>query len=282
MLEEKLIECLDEACAYMKDKMGGRQPRVGMILGSGLNPLAEEIEDPIYIPFADVPHMRVSTAFAHVGRFVCGTLGGKSVLAMQGRLHAYEGYSSLEVAFPVWLMAKLGVDTVITTNAAGGINESYCPGDFCIMSDQINFTGRNPTANPAAAKLTERFFSMTDAFDLDLRKLAKRVGAEQDVRVQEGVYLGLLGCSFETPAEIRAFRVWGADTVAMSVCEEVIAARQMGMRVLGISLVSNMAAGVGGVDGVGGASPDGDEVMDIARQVEGNFSRLMKGIVAGM
>ena len=280
--EDKLVEYLDEARDFVAERLGGREPRVGLILGSGLNPLAEEIEDPVYIPFGEVPHMCVSTAWGHVGRFVCGTLGGKCVLAMQGRLHAYEGYSSLQVAFPVWLMARLGLDTLVTTNAAGGINESYRVGDFCIMRDQINFTGRNPTANPAAAKLTMRFFSMTDAFDPELRELAKRVAAEQDVSVQEGVYLGLLGCSFETPAEIRAFRVWGADTVAMSVCEEVIAARQMGMRVLGMSLVSNMAAGVGGVDGVGGASPDGDEVMEAARRVEGNFSRLMKGIVAGM
>lgn len=280
--EDKLIESLDEAREYLIGKMAGREPRIGMILGSGLNPLAEEIEDAVYIPFGEVPHMSVSTAYGHVGRFVCGTLGGKCVLAMQGRLHAYEGYSSLDVAFPVWLMARLGIETLITTNAAGGINESYHVGDFCIMCDQINFTGRNPTANPAAAKLTMRFFSMTDAFDPALRELAKRVAKEQDVPVQEGVYLGLLGCSFETPAEIRAFRVWGADTVAMSVCEEVIAARQMGMRVLGMSLVSNMAAGVGSVDGVGGASPDGDEVMEAARRVEGNFSRLMTGIVAGM
>lgn len=280
--ESKLVEYLEEAREALVARLDGREPRIGLVLGSGLNPLAEEIEDPVYIPFGEVPNMRVSTAWGHVGRFVCGNLGGKCVLAMQGRLHAYEGYSSLDIAFPIWLMSKIGIETLITTNAAGAINENYHVGEFCIMSDQINFTGRNPTANPAAAKLTMRFFSMTDAFDPELRELAKRVAAQEEVPVQEGVYLGLLGCSFETPAEIRAFRTWGADTVAMSVCEEVIAARQMGMRVLGISLLSNMAAGVGSVDGVGGASPDGDEVMATAKAVEANFSRLVRGIVAGM
>ena len=280
--ESKLVEYLEEAREALVARLDGRKPRIGLVLGSGLNPLAEEIEDPVYIPFGEVPNMCVSTAWGHVGRFVCGNLGGKCVLAMQGRLHAYEGYSSLDIAFPIWLMSKIGIETLITTNAAGAINENYHVGEFCIMSDQINFTGRNPTAHPAAAKLTMRFFSMTDAFDPELRELAKRVAAQEEVPVQEGVYLGLLGCSFETPAEIRAFRTWGADTVAMSVCEEVIAARQMGMRVLGISLLSNMAAGVGSVDGVGGASPDGDEVMATAKAVEANFSRLVRGIVAGM
>ena len=201
---------------------------------------------------------------------------------MQGRLHAYEGNSAQEVAFPIWLMARLGIEQMITTNAAGGINESYREGDFCIMADQINMTGRNPVAAPEAAELAERFFSMTDSFDPGLRALAHESAREGDVRVQEGVYLGLLGPSFETPAEIRAFRSWGADTVAMSVCEEVIAARHLGMKVLGISLVSNMAAGVGSVDGVGGASPNGEEVMDCAKMREGDFKRLITGIVARM
>ncbi|MDO4183531.1 MAG: purine-nucleoside phosphorylase [Coriobacteriia bacterium] len=274
MSENMLVARLDEAQAYMEAQLQGRKPAIGIILGSGLNPFAEEIADPLYVPFTDVPHMKMSTATGHVGRFVCGRVGERMVLAMQGRLHAYEGNSSIEVAFPVWLMARLGVKVLITTNAAGGINESYRVGDFCLMKDHINFTGRNPVASPEAAGLAERFFSMTDAYDPALRALAKEVAARENVRVQEGVYLGLLGPSFESPAEIRAFRAWGADTVAMSVCEEVIAARQMGVRVLGISLVSNPAAGVEG------ASPNGEEVMEAARNAEANFSRLISGIVA--
>lgn len=268
-----LDENLEEAKSFLSDRLEGREPKVGLVLGSGLNPLAEEVEDAVRIPFAEVPHMKTSTAAGHVGRFVCGRLGDEEVLAMQGRLHGYEGNTPQEVAFPIWLMRRLGADTLITTNAAGAINADYRVGDFCIMSDQINFTGRNPIAAPEPALMAERFFSMKDAFDPKLRELARKVANEQGIRVQEGVYLGLLGPSFETPAEIRMFRSWGADTVAMSVCEEVIAARHVGMRVLGISLVSNMACGVEG------ASPDGDEVLDVAKTREGDFSRLITGIL---
>ncbi len=275
-----LMEQLSQAADFMRSRTAQRTPRVGIVLGSGLAPLANEIVDPLFVPFAEVPHMKTSSAEGHVGRFVCGELGGVQVLCMQGRLHAYEGNSAQEVAFPIWLMAQLGVEVLITTNAAGAVNESYQVGDFCIMSDQINMTGRNPIANPAAAELSERFFSMTDAFDPALRAAAHASAAEHNVRVQEGVYIGLLGPSFETPAEIRMFRAWGADTVAMSVCEEVIAARHLGMRVLGISLVSNMAAGVGSVDGIGGASPTGAEVMDCAKTRETDFSKLIRGILA--
>lgn len=274
-----LDENLDESAAYLRERMEGRAPKVGLILGSGLNPLGNDVQDAACIPFAEVPHMKTSTAEGHVGRFVCGTLGGRQVLVMQGRLHGYEGNDAQEVAYPVWLMRRVGVDTLVTTNAAGAINEGYRVGDFCIMSDQINFMGRNPVAAPEPAGIAERFFSMTDAFDPALRALAHEVAKERGVRVQEGVYLGLLGPNFETPAEIRAFRAWGADTVAMSVVEEVIAARQTGMRVLGISLVSNMAAGVGAVGGVGGASPDGEEVMDVAKKREADFARLVTGIL---
>ncbi|MEG1168170.1 MAG: purine-nucleoside phosphorylase [Gordonibacter sp.] len=275
MLERNILDDNLTLSAYLlKQRLEGREPRIGLILGSGLNPLASEIEDAVCVPYAEVPHMNTSTAESHVGRFVCGTLGGKCVLAMQGRLHGYEGNNAQEVAYPVWLMERLGVKTLITTNAAGAINEAYQVGDFCIMSDQINFTGRNPIAAPDPANLSDRFFSMMDAFDPELRAIAHDVAAEAGVRVQEGVYLGLLGPSFETPAEIRMFRVWGADTVAMSVVEEVIAARHVGMRVLGISLVSNMACGVEG------ASPTGVEVLDVARTREIDFAHLVTGVVA--
>ncbi len=243
------------------------------MLGSGLGPLAEQIEDAIIVPFGEIPHMKRSTATGHKGRFVCGELGGKCVLAMQGRLHGYEGNSPQEVAFPIWLMHLLGVRALITTNAAGAINETYAPGEFCIMSDHINFTGRNPVVGTEPDGIAFRFFSMTDAYDPELRAVARKVADERGVAVQEGVYLGLLGPSFETPAEIRAFRAWGADTVAMSVCEEVIAARHVGMRVLGISLVSNMAAGVEG------SSPSDTEVFEVAKEAEPKFCRLIEGIV---
>ncbi|MBQ3106277.1 MAG: purine-nucleoside phosphorylase [Eggerthellaceae bacterium] len=268
-----LKEKLEESAEVLLGRLDGRAPRVGIILGSGLGPLAERIEHAAYVPFGEVPHMKQSTATSHVGRFVAGELGGIQVIAMQGRLHGYEGNTAQEVAYPVWLMRKLGVDTLITTNAAGAINAAYQVGDFCIMSDHINFTGRNPIAGTESDEIAFRFFSMFEAYDPELRTLAKEVARDMNIRVQEGVYLGLLGPSFETPAEIRAFRAWGADTVAMSVVEEVIAARHVGMRVLGMSLVSNMACGVEN------ASPNDVEVLEVGRQREDDFCRLVTGIV---
>ncbi|WP_165171005.1 purine-nucleoside phosphorylase [Adlercreutzia sp. ZJ242] len=273
MAEGTLKERLAESSAQMRERMGERAPKVGVILGSGLGPLAEQIADALLIPFGEVPHMKRSTATGHVGRFVVGALGGREVICMQGRLHGYEGNTAQEVAYPVWLMHELGVDTLITTNAAGAINAGYEVGDFCIMSDHINFTGRNPVAGTEPDEVAFRFFSMKDAYDPALRTLAHEAADELGIRVQEGVYLGLLGPSFETPAEIRAFRTWGADTVAMSVCEEVIAARHVGMRVLGMSLVSNMACGVEG------ASPSDQEVFEVAKSREADFCRLVTAIV---
>ena len=275
MSEENILkENIHEAAYHLKVRLEGRVPEIGIILGSGLGPLAEHVEDAVYVSFGDIPHMKRSTATSHVGRFVCGTLAGKCVLVMQGRLHGYEGNTAQEVAFPVWVMHELGVPTLITTNAAGAINASYEVGDFCIMSDHINFTGRNPVAGKEPDGIAFRFFSMKDAYDPQLREIALSVAARECIKVQEGVYLGLLGPSFETPAEICAFRTWGADTVAMSVCEEVIAARHVGMRVLGMSLVSNMACGIEG------ASPSDEEVFEVAKRRQPDFCRLVEGVVA--
>lgn len=271
-----LKEHLAESAAVLRERLGDRAPEVGIILGSGLGPLAERIEDAAFVPFGEVPHMKTSTATSHVGRFVCGRLGGRMVIAMQGRLHGYEGNSAQEVAYPVWLMHELGVGALITTNAAGAINESYQVGDFCVMADHLNFTGRNPVAGTEPDGIAFRFFSMLDAYDPALRSLAHAVAEEAGIRVQEGVYLGLLGPSFETPAEIRAFRGWGADTVAMSVVEEVIAARHVGMRVLGVSLVTNMACGVEG------ASPNDVEVLEVAAARGEDFCRLITGVIERM
>lgn len=199
MALENLRETLDAAQAMMGERLGAFRPEVGLILGSGLGSLAERIADPISIPFGEVPGMGVSTANGHVGRFVAGELGGKCVLAMQGRLHGYEGYTAQEVAFPVWLMARLGAATLVTTNAAGAINESFRVGDFCIMTDQLNFTGRNPVTGTEPDAMAPRFFSMLDAYDPSLCQLARQTAEALAIPVQEGVYLGLLGPSFETP-----------------------------------------------------------------------------------
>lgn len=265
---------LEASRKVLLEKLGSLKPEIGIILGSGLGPLADHIQDALYIPFEEVPYMKTATASSHVGRFVCGTLSGKNVIAMQGRLHGYEGNEAWEVAYPVWLMHLLGVKILITTNAAGAINESYQVGDFCLMQDHINLTGRNPIVGTDPDGFAPRFVPMKDAYDPALRQIAKAVADDLSISIQEGIYLGLLGPSFETPAEIRAFRVLGADTVAMSVVEEVIAARHVGIKVLGISLVSNMACGIEG------ASPCDDEVLDVAKFKEADFVALIKGIVS--
>lgn len=265
---------LEASRKVLLEKLGSLKPEIGIILGSGLGPLADHIQDALYIPFEEVPYMKTATASSHVGRFVCGTLSGKNVIAMQGRLHGYEGNEAWEVAYPVWLMHLLGVKILITTNAAGAINESYQVGDFCLMQDHINLTGRNPIVGTDPDGFAPRFVPMKDAYDPALRQVAKAVADELSISIQEGIYLGLLGPSFETPAEIRAFRVLGADTVAMSVVEEVIAARHVGIKVLGISLVSNMACGIEG------ASPCDDEVLDVAKSKEADFVALIKGVVS--
>ena len=276
MGEPTLKEKLEQAKAALEQRTDGFAPEVAIVLGSGLGPLAERIEEPIFVPFGEVPHMRTSTATSHVGRFVFGCLGGKRVVCMQGRLHGYEGYAPQEVAYPIWLMHGLGADALITTNAAGGINERYRVGDFGIMSDQIYFTGRDPIVGQEPNEVAFRFFSMYECFDPGLRCVARTVAHEKGISFQEGVYLGLLGPSFETAAEIRAFRMWGADTVAMSVCEEVIAARHVGMRVLGISLVTNMACGVDG------ANPADDDVLAVAAERSTDFCRLIEGVVTAI
>ncbi|MCD8315830.1 MAG: purine-nucleoside phosphorylase [Eggerthellaceae bacterium] len=268
-----LIEQLDEASSYLKNALGDKKPVLGIILGSGLGPFADTVTDPVKIPFADVPYMKTSTATSHVGQFVCGECEGKTVLVMQGRLHGYEGFTAQEVAFPVWLMHMLGIETLITTNSAGAINPYFQIGDFCIMRDHINFTGRNPVAGADPDRISERFFSLFAAYDPRLQTLAKNVAGKYKIPVQVGVYVGVLGPSFETAAEILMFERMGADTVAMSVVEETIAARHVGMRVLGISLISNMACGVAS------ASPSDEEVLDVAGRRIDAFDQLMKGIV---
>lgn len=272
-MPNQLIANLDEAASFMRERLGQRQLDAGIILGSGLGTVAEGVEDALIVPYGEVPHMNRSTVIGHAGQFVVGIYGGKQVICMQGRLHGYEGNASQEVAFPVWLMHRLGVNTLIASNAAGAINESYNVGDLCLMTDHINFTGRNPIVGQEPNEIAPRFFSMLNCYDPELRALAHRIADERGVSVQEGVYLGLKGPSFETAAEIRAFRAWGADTVAMSVVEEVIAARHVGMRVLGISLVSNMACGVGDAD------PCNDEVFETAFRAAGGFAQVVEGVL---
>lgn len=270
-----LREAIAETAASIKELLAGRQPVCGLILGSGLNFYADTLEQQEILPYKQLPHMKVSTATGHKGRFVLGRVPGTEVwvLCMQGRLHGYEGVSAQDVALPVWAMQAAGIDTLVTTNAVGALNPAFKVGSFCVMSDHINFTGRNPIAHPEGNLIAERFVPMLDAHDPQMRALLLDIAAREGVEVNEGVYLGLMGPNFETPAEVRLFASWGADTVAMSVVEEVIAARHVGMRVLGLSLVSNKACGIEGAD------PNSDEVMDVAEKVKPEFTALMNGFL---
>ncbi len=250
------------------------QPQIGLILGSGLGVLAEEIESPIVIPFHEIPHFPTSTVEGHKGQLVIGKLEGKAVVAMQGRFHFYEGYSLAAVTFPVRVMASIGVKTLLVTNAAGGVNTDFEPGDLMIIKDHLNLTSQNPLIGPNDAQLGARFPDMSEAYSKDLIQVVQTVAAKQAIALREGIYAGLTGPSYETPAEIRMLRILGADAVGMSTVPEVIVARHNGLQVLGISCISNMAAGI---------LPQPlthDEVMETAEKVKDKFLQLMRGIIA--
>lgn len=249
------------------------QPRIGLILGSGLGVLAEEIQNPVSIPYHEIPHFPISTVEGHAGELIIGTLEEQPVVVMAGRFHLYEGHDLSSVTFPIRVMKELGVETILVTNAAGGVNESYSAGDFMLIRDHINLMFRNPLIGPNDPELGVRFPDMSNAYCPQLRQLAHRVAESHDIQLQEGVYTAVMGPSYETPAEIRMIRKIGGDAVGMSTVPEVIVARHAGIRVLGISCISNMAAGI---------LPQPlshEEVMETANSVKSKFIRLVKGII---
>jgi purine-nucleoside phosphorylase len=233
-----IFERAEEAAGSIRERIGV-SPRVAVVLGSGLGSFAKSVEHPVAIAYEKIPHFPRPTVEGHSGRLLVGTVAQTPVAVMQGRVHAYEGYSPEEVTFPIRVLGRLGITTLIVTNAAGGIRLDLKQGQLVLISDHINFSGRNPVSGPNDERLGPRFFDMTDAYSKRLRLLA-HAAAE----LEEGIYLSLSGPSFETPAEIQAFRGWGADMVGMSTVQEVIVARHMGIEVLGISCVTNMAAGI--------------------------------------
>jgi purine-nucleoside phosphorylase len=267
-----MIQEIQEAAAFIK-KETNITPQIGLILGSGLGVLADLIEEPIVIDYSRIPHFPVSTVEGHAGELVVGSIKGKQVLMMKGRFHAYEGYGAETVSFPVRVMKELGVQTLIVTNAAGGINESYQVGDLMVISDHLNMTFRNPLIGPNDSALGVRFPDMSEAYSKRLRKLAHDVAATQDFKLQEGVYVGLLGPNYETPAEIRMFRTLGGDSVGMSTVPEVIVARHAGIEVLGFSCISNMASGI--LD----QPLSHAEVMETTEKVKPKFLKLVLGII---
>jgi purine-nucleoside phosphorylase len=260
-------------------------PRLGIILGSGLGGFASQVSGAVAIPYAEIPHFPQSTVAGHSGKLVLGTIGGVPVAVMQGRVHAYEGYAMNEVTFPTRVLGLLGCRTLIVTNAAGGIRPDIPQGSLVMISDHINLTGTNAAMGPNEARFAclpdsgQRFFDMSTAYSPALRKLADAEAARQNIPLSEGVYLAVLGPSFETPAEIRAFRTLGADLVGMSTVHEVIVARHMGIDVLGISLVTNMAAGVIPAGRESAETIHHDDVMEVGRRVEQQFTGLLTALV---
>lgn len=255
------------------------QPILGLVLGSGLGGFASQVEDPTTIPYADIPGWPLSTVAGHAGQLVLGTIANVPIACMAGRVHAYEGYTMAEVTFPTRVLGLLGCRGLILTNAAGGINPSYSEGALVAISDHINLTGTNAALGPNEPRFATRegtglrFFDMSAAYSPQLRALAQAEAAKKGIPLPEGVYLAVLGPSFETPAEIRAFRTLGADLVGMSTVHETIVARHMGLEVLGLSLVTNMAAGVSD------RSIHHDEVMEIGARMETQFTALLKALI---
>ena len=267
---------VQEAAAYVRSALGGRRPEIAITLGSGLGDLAERLDAPLTIPYKEIPHFPVSTVSGHKGQFVCGKLGGKEVLCMQGRFHYYEGYDLKQVTMPVRVMKLLGIDSLLVTNAAGGINTGFHAGTLMLIEDHLNLTGENPLIGENLDAFGDRFFDMTVAYDKEYRTLAKATAEELNIPLATGVYAWLTGPNFETPAEIRYLRTIGADAVGMSTVPEVLAARHSGIRVLGISCITNLAAGM--TDN----TLSHEEVKETAGRVQNEFIRLVTGIVSRM
>ncbi|MGA2632628.1 MAG: purine-nucleoside phosphorylase [Terracidiphilus sp.] len=268
-----------EAASHLKAKLGPLAPQIGIVLGSGLGAVADSVANPTIIPYAEIPRFPHSTVEGHPGRLVAGLLNGVPVAVMQGRVHFYEGYSPQQVTFPMRVLGALGIRAVVLTNAAGGIDEGYRIGQLVALADHINLMGFNPLAGPNEPRFGFRpgsglrFFDMTEPYSKTLRALAQEAAAAEGFEIPEGIYLAVNGPSFETPAEIRAFRTLGATLVGMSTVPETIVARHMGIQVLGISCVTNLAAGLS-------SRPlSHEEVFESGRLVEVRLARLFERLL---
>lgn len=264
------------AAEQLRSLLGDLKPHIGIVLGSGLGAVAEAVETTAVVPYSEIPHFPQSTVEGHSGRLVAGRLNGVPVVVMQGRVHFYEGYTPEQVTFPMRVLGRLGITTAILTNAAGGIRPEYQIGDLVLLADHINYLGFNPLIGPNEPRFGDgvktglRFFDMTQAYSVDLRSLAQDAARVDGPALHEGVYLATTGPSFETPAEIRAFRALGADLVGMSTVPETIVARHMGIEVLGISCVTNLAAGISATH------LSHEEVFETGSKVQHRLAELLK------
>ncbi len=270
-----MINKINDAVKIIEQRMQ-HKPKLGLILGSGLGILADELEDAVSIPYEDIPNFPKPTVEGHKGQFVSGLLNGVPVMVMQGRYHFYEGYSLQQITFPVRVMKALGIESIIVTNAAGGVNMDYQAGDLMIIKDHINFIGSSPLIGPNLNDFGTRFPDMSEAYDKDYIVLARDIAKKLDVTLQEGVYLATSGPAYETPSEVKMIRTLGGDAVGMSTVPEVIVARHAEMRVLGISCISNAASGIL-------EQPlSHQEVMETTEKVKATFINLVKGIVEAL
>lgn len=263
---------ITEAAEYIK-KQKNVQPKMGIVLGSGLGAFVDSVEDATVVPYSDIPHFHETTVEGHEGRLILGKVEGKDVIIQQGRLHAYEGLPMQEVVFPVRVMASLGVENLILTNASGGINLNFRAGNLVCIKDHINLMGRNPLIGPNLSELGPRFPDMTKAYHPELRSLIMESAKEIGIELPEGVYAGVLGPTYETPAEIHYLRTIGADMVGMSTVPESIAGNHLGIKVCGVSCITNMAAGIED------EKLDHADIKDTALKVMENFSQLLKGTI---
>ena len=272
MAEKKLTDRLKESASYVAARIKAK-PEIGIVLGSGLGDLANQIQEAVWIPYKDIPHFPVSTVEGHAGQLVIGKLGTKPVICMAGRFHFYEGYDMQTVVFPIQMMRMLGLDKLILTNAAGCVNKSWSAGDLMLITDHIKLCADSPLRGRNEDELGLRFFDMSRVYDPDFRLIAKAQATKLGITLREGVYEYFTGPNFETPAEIRFARIAGADAVGMSTVPEAIAAAHCGLRVLGISCMTNMAAGVSD------APLHHQEVTEMGRKVSKAFQMLIKSIV---
>ncbi len=271
---------IEEAATAVRQHTS-RQPSVGLILGSGLSGLADEVEDPVIISVDLIQHWPTSTVTGHSGRIVIGRLADQNVIVLQGRVHFYEGYSMQQITLPVRVMHELGIGTLILTNAAGGMNAGFTPGDLMLISNHLNIPGMagfNPLRGPNDDAVGSRFPDMTEPYDLELRQLAHDVARSLNFTLQEGVYSFVAGPSYETPAELRFLRNAGGDAVGMSTVPSVIVARHAGIRVLGISTITNMAV----PDPAPGTEQSHEEVLETGKIVIPRLTALIHGVVANL
>ena len=268
------VKKIREAAEFIREAIGGKTPEVGIVLGSGLGKLGDAIEAEAVIPYAKIPHFAKSTAIGHKGNFIFGKLAGKEVCAMQGRFHYYEGYPMEQVTLPIRVMAALGIKALLVSNAAGGLNQDFSVGDLMIICDHINLLP-NPLIGPNFAEFGERFPDMTAAYDRGLIEKAEKIAKKVRIPVRKGIYLGNTGPSYETPAEVRFYRMIGADAVGMSTVPEVLVARHCGIPVFGMSVITN----VSNIDTASATLNDGDDVVRAADAAADRMCRLFQKLI---